>query len=232
MHWYLAIIYEPEHILRASPADNNLPRPHTRQSTSRAAPVGNPNSESLGPREGSLETYTEAQDLHSEAEIERSLNDFGSCFITSPDTIMKSPLKSDNHSDIFGDEPMSDIDMDFDERANVTPDILRLSPSVSDFGKNVQQDRSCSIDSMPAGESGEAAGPSVALQNKPVKTDGEIDATSFYQPVAVRKQYKGKKRVQNGSDSPEIKVDAEEEEGVIVVDDIPKYVSPYNLYCV
>ena len=218
MHWYLAIIYEPEHILKASPAGGNLPRPHTRQSTSQAAL----NSEGLGQREGSLETFTEAQDLHSEAEIERSLNDFGSCFITSPDTIMKSPLKSDNHSDIYGDEPMSDVDMDFDERANVTPDILRLSPTVSDYGRNVQQHRSCSIDSMAAGKSGEAAGPSIALQNKPVKTEGEIDATSFYQPAGVRKQYKGKKRAQNGSDSPEIKVDAEEDGGVVVEDDLPK----------
>lgn len=218
MHWYLAVIYEPEHILKVS-ADGKPLQPYTRQSTSRANISSNTNSEGLGKCESSLETCAEAQDQQSEAEIENDLKDFeSSCIITTPDTTMKSPTKSDNDSEIYGDE--SDVNMD--EHTNTKSGVVRLSPTVSDYGRNVQRYRSRSVESMVVDELGEDADPSVSLQNKSRNRDGEIDATSFYQPAGLRKQYEGKKRVQNGSDSPEIKNDAEEG-GVIVVDDIPKY---------
>ena len=99
LHWYLAIIYEPEHVLK-DPVVNpkSPPRPQTRLFTAQAVSEIDSNSSRIDQR---LDTQMEDLDQRSEVEVERDLEDFqNSCNIED-----RVPPQPDSDSDIY--EPLS-----------------------------------------------------------------------------------------------------------------------------
>lgn len=105
MHWYLAIIYEPEHLLKDSPVENHEShmRPQTRLSTSLISENDSHSSITVQPKDSS-EMQIEESKQRSETEVECDLESFqNSCTIEDP--VLRTP--SPNHSDI--DEPSADV---------------------------------------------------------------------------------------------------------------------------
>lgn len=99
LHWYLAIIYEPEHVLK-DPIVNpkSPPRPQTRLFTAQAVSEIDSNSSRIDQR---LDTQMEDLDQRSEVEVERDLGDFqNSCNIDD-----RIPPQPGTDSDIY--EPLS-----------------------------------------------------------------------------------------------------------------------------
>jgi hypothetical protein len=101
LHWYLAIIYEPEHVLKEpSVVNHKSPRPRTRLSTAQANSEIDSNSSRIDQPLDPLETQMEDIDQRSEVEVERDLGAFhNSC--TIEDRVLPQP---ESHSDI--NEPL------------------------------------------------------------------------------------------------------------------------------
>src|SRR5260221_6625832 len=109
LHWYLAIIYEPEHVLKDPPVINHKspPRPRTRLSTAQAILENDSNSSRIDQPLDPLETQMEDIDQRSEIEVERDLEAFqNSC--TIEDCV---PPQPESHSDIYEPFPRSEDDV-------------------------------------------------------------------------------------------------------------------------
>lgn len=219
VHWYLAIIYEPEHVLEPIPAKiNTTSRPQTRRSTTL---LNKSNLEERTTREASLETPIDEHEQHSELEVERDLQNFNtSCTI---DAREQKLLKSDQHDDLFGEDPpssKSDIVMSSPDQLNTISNIPRSSPAPTNYGQSSKQQISWAADDMVVDVSDLPPRPSL-LSNATASNSGAIDPTRFYQSTG-RKKANNKKRARDDSDLPSI--DSKESTDQVTVVDVPKYV--------
>ena len=208
VHWYLAIIYEPEHILEPSAKINTTSRPQTRRSTTL---LNKPKLEEHTIREASLETHIDEHEQHSELEVERDLQNFNtSCTIDSKEQKLPKP---DQYVDLFGEDPpssKSDIVMSSPDQLNLISNIPRSPPTPT----NSKQQITSAADDMIVDVSDSPSRPSATASNS-----GAIDPTRFYQS-AGRKKANGKRRARDDSDSPSI--DHKESTDQVAVVDVPK----------
>lgn len=215
LHWYFAIICEPEHVL--VPAASNIPstRQQTRQSISELMITEEPSTPtaSIPTSTAVLENgrYEAKLGTPSEAEVEHTLHDFqGSCSISN--------IEPDENIDgADGERSPSALSYLSEDTSN---HVLRpLSPTASDH-EGVLLRRSPSDEKMAMDFASNllANSRNANHNNDSVPEIRSVDATSFY---ALPKKDKGKRKASPEPESFVMEID--EEDGDPVLSDTPKY---------
>jgi hypothetical protein len=204
LHWYLAIIYEPEHILKDPPVVNHKspPRPQTRQFTAQAVSQIDSSSSRIDQCLDSLERPMEDSDQHSEVEVEHNLDYFqASCTIGD-----QVPPQPNSHSDIY-------------ESSSRSADFVMASPNHRVLPMTPEDD-SGTIQHHLAGPS--AVDP--PMPDKGRRSFSPVDPERFYQSSSTHRTYGKNKKLSTGTTLPGMDVDPDEIE---IIDKVPEYKSRY-----
>ncbi|KAF9046438.1 hypothetical protein BJ165DRAFT_1163354 [Panaeolus papilionaceus] len=169
MHWYLAIIYEPEHVLREAPV--NTPATRRQAKTAPTADKEKPEEKEETVAHAPQLDATESMDTSSEGEVERDLNlhDFqASCTIEDEEIKQKD-------ADAISEGGHSDLSYVSDPRSRTQH--IPMEVQESDEQSRVAE---------PLDESTQPASP--APMDDPLNmTPGAVSSESFYSRRKVKK---------------------------------------------
>lgn len=184
LHWYLAIICEPEHVLSPKAPNPSAPRKQTRSTVQPSVKANNP---------AASDDNDDQNITSSEAEVERNLNNEfqSSCIIDSEDIANPDmPMQIKDHED----DAMSSTSMSYgthkeeiDETSNLSNDSRAVSEQKE--SRSLERSPSASASRMIVDSIGEIDGPS---------NQDAIRTERFYQPRP--KSRKGKERAPTGPD--------------------------------
>ncbi|TFK40643.1 hypothetical protein BDQ12DRAFT_462220 [Crucibulum laeve] len=207
LHWYLAIIYEPEHVLLPPPP---AVTPSTRQKSKLLTadkppsrilfePVATPEliAEEALVAETSITPNTEVSDsssqMLSEAEVEKSCFDFKAKVtisqaseklrLGSPLNIDSAPSPTEETRNIQQSSsplsPLTEDEMEIDELES-TPEGSQLSPTVSDFGPPAPDEQP-----NPATMKSEAIPPALFYGHSASNAKGKEKAIPYPEPLPM-----------------------------------------------
>ncbi|KAF8798789.1 cysteine proteinase [Phlegmacium glaucopus] len=220
LHWYFAIIYEPEHVL--VPAASYIPstRQHTRQSISEPMITEEPSETPTASKPASTsvsenDRYEDKLVTPSEAEVEYTLHDFkGSCSISNIEP-------GENVAGVDGGRSPSALSYVSDD---VPKHVLRpLSPTASDHERLLLR-HSPSDETMAMDIAGDFSTnlPNTNDDDDPVSKIRSVDATSFYQRAPPKKD-KGKRKAEPEPEPFAMEIDDDDDDGDgPVLSDTPK----------
>lgn len=228
LHWYLAIIYQPEFILRPPPpSPPPLPPKETRQRTHHGdtAEQSTAISETSTANTGlfsspSLEELLVVQETSSEAAVDRDLQQFEtSCSLTATSENSLTVSAPSVAGDDAPECPPSLFAMDIEDNTIQHPMATRdPSPTVSDYAHQASSDRHSvhdinMIDISSLSSQDEQSNASHLFNNDiDVENSGAIAPVNFY---GKSKKAKGKERA-IPEPQPSIEMENEDEEEVAV----------------
>ncbi|KDR82684.1 hypothetical protein GALMADRAFT_238172 [Galerina marginata CBS 339.88] len=209
LHWYLAIIYEPEHVLLPT-APEPFIRKQTRASTKTAATDLEPTRDISNLSDDKYDPNV----TPSEAEVEHNLNDDfqNSCTIENTDDDLLLRPETVDDDDGNSSAALSYVSEEGDKLT--TSNLRQQSPTASCSGPPIRNKSPSSI------FSNEIIFDSEGEMDSPKKPDhSAVDSASFYQHRL--KNRKGKEKAIVDSDiHPEDQQDRDEP--IIVLDEYPK----------
>ncbi|KAF8964224.1 hypothetical protein BDZ97DRAFT_919789 [Flammula alnicola] len=235
LHWYLAVIYEPEHVLSSTASEGPSPRKHTRLSAKIAASKEkrSPTIEETPLAAGDGENSVSV----SEAEVERDLNtDFqSSCNIDIP--VDEPPHEETINAD---DDAKSDLSYLTDPHEAVSRPNVSPTASNNDQAPSIDKPKHRSLSSnemvvddseeevklldkgispVPVDSNGSSDLRSSKANPRKISTFAPVDPHSFYQSSA---KAKGKRKAETAHVSVEMDVDQDRKNEVIILDESPK----------
>lgn len=208
LHWYFAIICDPEHVLVPAMSNSpstrqqtrhSIPEPMITEESSETPTASKPASRSASETDG----YEDKPITPSEAEVEQTLHDFkGSCSISNIEP-------GGNVTGVEGGRSPSALSYVSDD---IPKRVLRpLSPTASDHERALLRHSPSPSDENMAMDLADDLPANLRNTNHPDSKMRTVDAASFYQHAPPKKD-KGKRKADPEPQSIVMEIDEEDDE--------------------